>query len=491
MRLLRRAGLVLVVALAVSLVVLAGVWQRAQTSTVDEVAFERPLPIPELLTPTADETGRQVFDLRLQEGTSELVPGAQTASWGVNGPHLGPTLRASRGDRVRVQVDNRLPEATTIHWHGMHLPAAADGGPHQPIEPGGRWAPEWTIDQPAATLWYHPHPHAATEEHVYRGLAGMFLIDDPETSGSDLPDEYGVDDIPVIVQDKRIGSDGELSFSKGMISPTGRLGNTILANGIAGAFLDVDTRRVRLRLLNASGARVYAFGFDDGRAFDLVATDSGVRPERLRTDRVQLSPGERAEIVVELDPGRRVVLRSFRPDLGTDPFNGRFAGAHDTLDVLELRASRSQRPSPAVPRKLVAGDAPDPAVATRTRRFELGSQRINGRLMEMGRIDEVVEAGATEIWEVTNASGLPHNFHVHDIRFWVFERDGEPPPPAMATAKDTVLVRPGETIRFVTRFGDRADADTPYMLHCHLLEHEDRGMMGQFVVTAPQGADGS
>jgi FtsP/CotA-like multicopper oxidase with cupredoxin domain len=190
-----------------------GAWQytRADINTVGDLDFANPLRIPPVLEPDTDAQGRKVFDLDLQQGTSELVPGTTTETWGANGSYLGPTLRASRGDEVLINVNNDLTEATTIHWHGMHLPADADGNPHQPIAPGTTWSPYWRIDQPAATLWYHPHLHGQTADHVYRGVAGMFLLDDPDAP-SPLPSDYGANDIPVILQDKRFDSSGVLDM---------------------------------------------------------------------------------------------------------------------------------------------------------------------------------------------------------------------------------------------------------------------------------------
>jgi FtsP/CotA-like multicopper oxidase with cupredoxin domain len=198
-----------------------------------ELRFERPLAIPPLLEPKTDANGRKIFELDLRQGKAELLPGRRTWTWGVNGPHLGPTLRASRGDRIAMRVRNRLPEATTLPWHGMHLPAIADGGPHQMIEPGDSWEPSWRIDQPAATLWYHPHMMGSTEEHLYRGVAGMFILDDSSSADLDLPRTDGVDDIPVIVQDKRFNDDGELELSSRPISPIGALGDTEIATAPA------------------------------------------------------------------------------------------------------------------------------------------------------------------------------------------------------------------------------------------------------------------
>jgi FtsP/CotA-like multicopper oxidase with cupredoxin domain len=478
---LAAAGLVVTAVLAAGI----WIWSSIPQSNTGKLDFENELDIPPLAEPSIDESGRKVFDLRLQQGTAELLPGKPTQTWGINGPHLGPTLRGERGDEVTVNVANALRETTTIHWHGMHLPAAADGGPHQMIEPGERWSPRWKIDQPAASLWYHPHLMGETGDHVYRGLAGMFLIDDPQASALPLPSQYGVDDVPLIIQDKRIAADGSLDFSQSPISPIGRLGDEILVNATHDPYLKVTDRLVRLRLLNASTARIFNIGFADGRDFALIATEGGLLAAPERMERIQLSVGERAEIVVELEPGGETVLRSFDPDLGTNAFEGRFAGADDSFDLLEIRAERKLDDSPDLPAKLATQAGPELSEASKVRRFELGNRDINGTKMDMARIAEVVEVGATEVWEVENTSGTPHSFHVHDVRFRIIEYAGERPPPALSGLKDTVYVPPGETVRFGTAFEDYADRSTPYMFHCHILEHEDRGMMGQFVVVEP------
>jgi blue copper oxidase len=464
-------GLVLVLGLAG---IVGLVYLRSDTSNVGQLSFANQLKIPPLAEPRIDAAGRKVFDLRLQAGTSELLPGRSTPTWGVNGAYLGPTLRASRGDRVVLNMTNKLPEATTIHWHGMHLPAKADGGPHQTIAAGATWSPSWTIDQPAATLWYHPHPHGQTQEHVYRGIAGLFLLDDPEAGALALPKQYGVDDLPVIVQDKRFRSDGRLDF--------GRLGGDILINGTYNPHVEVKSRLVRLRLLNASVARSYNIGFADDRPFDLIGTDGGLLDRPYRVSRVPLSPGERAEIVAAFNPGERVVLRSFRPDLGENAFSGRFDGASDTFDLLQVRAAARLRPSPPVPARLAHHELLDEAHATTRHLTITSSSSIDGKSMDMGRIDQVVRLGATEIWEVANRGGEFHNFHVHDIQFKVLQYKGGAPPPNLSGWKDTVALPPGQSVRFITRFTDYADPSSPYMFHCHLLQHEDNGLMGQFVV---------
>jgi FtsP/CotA-like multicopper oxidase with cupredoxin domain len=471
---------------AAGLAVAAGtvLYRRAERSNVGELDFANRLAIPPLAEPTVGPDGAKEFDLRFTAGPSDLVDDGPSDTWGLNGTYLGPTVRADRGDTVRVNVTNGVDEPTTLHWHGMHLPARMDGGPHQMVEPGDTWSPEWTLDQPAATLWYHPHLHGETADHVYRGAAGMFLVDDP-AAAPDLPRTYGVDDIPLIVQDKSFDGDGDLSMGAPIGSSVGFLGDTIVVNGTTDPHLPVTTELVRLRVLNASNARVYRLGFPDGRAFWQVASDAGLLAAPHETERLQLSPGERAEIVVAVEPGEETVLRSFAPDLGLGFPGERFDGGDDTFDIVQLRAADELAPSPALPDGLAEIDAPDEPDADGTRRFDLRGNAINGREMDMDRVDQVVEVGSTEIWEVTNEQSRPHSFHPHLVHFAVLDVDGEPPPPELAGWKDTVYVPPDTTIRIIARFDDHADPATPYMFHCHVLDHEDRGMMGQFVVVEP------
>ena len=323
----------------------------------------------------------------------------------------------------------------------------------------------------------------ATEDHVYRGLAGMWILDDPEAARLPLPRTYGVDDIPLLLQDVRLDGDGRLEHSQHPISPIGRLGDELLVNGTHDPHVRVRHRLVRFRLLNASTARIYDVGFADGRRFAQIATDAGLLERPAGRARVRLSPGERAEIVARFEPGERVVLRSFAPDLGTDPYHERFSGGDDTLDLLQVRAAAELRDSPALPERLGAPARPV-GVATRTRRFELsGSSRINGRRMDMTRVDDVLRAGATEVWKVANPGATPHNFHPHGTSFRVLEAGGERPGAGLDGWKDTVYVPPGETVRLLVPAPRQAGHHAPYMLHCHLLEHEDRGMMRQFVTT--------
>lgn len=494
-RWLRRLFLLAVAVLAIVLV--GGTWIYVGTgqTNVGQLSFANPLKIPPLLEPSVDADGRKRFRLELQAGRTELLPGTSTPTWGANGSYLGPTLRAARGDRVAVDVVNTLAESTTVHWHGMRLPARMDGGPHQLIEPGTTWSPSWTVDQPAASLWYHPHLHGRTAEHVYRGISGMFLIDDEHTAGLALPRTYGVDDIPLVVQDKQFNDDGSLDMSPG--GPTGFfgldqygvLGDRILVNGTYDPYFEVSTTRVRLRVLNGSNGRSFSVGFADGRTFDHIATDSGLLAAPQRLDRVRLAPGERAEIVAEFRPGEQVVLRSFAPGLSGGFPEDRFSGADDEFDLMKIVAKDQLADSPRVPDQLPAAAPITAPEGATVRTFELASTSlINRRPMDLRRIDEVVPAGATEIWEVSNP-GIRHSFHIHEVAFRIIDVNGEPPPAYARGRKDTVYVPPGATVRLAVQFGRHTDPTAPYMFHCHMLEHEDDGMMGQFVIVEP-GTEG-
>lgn len=452
-------------------------------NTAGKVEFSNPLAIPPLAASSIDENGTRIFDLTAMAGTTGFTPGVETSTWGFNQSYLGPTIVASRGEKVRVNVTNDIDEPTTVHWHGMHLPARMDGGPHQMVQPGDTWSPEWTVDQPAASLWYHPHPHEGTEDHIEKGLAGMVILSDENERSLNLPRQYGLDDFPVIVQDRRFDSDGE--FTTGTRSFIGPIGDQVLVNGTVAPYLDVSTDVVRLRLLNASSARVFDFALDDTRGFELIASDGGLLAESVALRGIRLSPGERAEVLVPLSPGERVTLRSTPPDLGVpEPLSESNAG-DDTLDVLQLRAAAELRPLGARPVELADLERMTESDATATREFTLDGLQINGDPMDIDRIDETVELGSTEIWTVRNGMSMPHSFHVHDVQFQVLTVDGESPPPQLAGWKDTIYLEPDVQYRIIMTFTDYSDRNHPYMYHCHLLAHEDSGMMGQFVVVRP------
>ncbi len=478
---------------------LACYWLVFVRTANGRLSFDRRLRIPDQLFGTVVD-GRREFRLTVAEGLQEFLPGVQTQTAGVNGPYLGPTVRLRRGENVELIVQNNLAEMTTMHWHGMHVPARMDGTPHQRIEPGASWTASFRVNQQAAPLWYHPHPHGATGRQVYRGVSGLMWIDDETSAKLDLPKTYGVDDFPLVIQDRQFGPNGEFRFA---VTQGAVYGNTMLVNGTWNPFLSVESRLIRFRLLNGSNARIYHVGFEDERVFHQIATDGGFLDAPLPTDRVILAPGERAEILVDFSDGAEVVLKSY-PDgrfLETvaDVFGGIGSGH---LELLKFVPQPATRDSHSLPGRLNTIPRIDPSQAAKTRPMVLGGPLrvgrggrgrqggrgggvgppINGKIMDMGRIDEVVRLGDIEIWDVENRGGQPHPFHVHLVQFQILERNGQPPTGADLGWKDTVLVPTGDLVRIIMRFEGYADPQVPYMYHCHIMEHEDNGMMGQFLV---------
>lgn len=446
----------------------------------------RALPIPPVEEGTMEGDTR-VFKLTAQDGHSEVLPGKdRTRTWGFNGPFLGPTLRAHRGDKIRAEITNDLIEMTTVHWHGMQLPAYSDGGPHSPIQVGDTWKPEWDIIQPAATVWYHPHPHLATATHAYRGLAGMFIIDDDVSDGLDLPHEYGVDDIPVVIMDAKFTEDDQ--FDEKSDNTLGLLGTTPLVNGITNARFEATTRRVRLRLLNGASMRFYTLEVGE-KPFHVIATDAGLLDAPVEVDSLLLGPGERAEVIVDLEPGKDIQLRSVpRKDNFGVPTDDNAAdfGFRDSFDLLTIVGPEESAPEPAaLPATLdpAAGETPSTAGLTE-REFILNTFMINGEQMDMARVDTVIDEDARELWTVTNEnSDWPHNFHIHNARFKVVDWDGDEKMNVFNSGwKDIVNLPPKATARLLVEFGHFPDKTIPYMYHCHMLLHEDQGMMGQYVI---------
>lgn len=441
-------------------------------------SFATPLRIPPLVESEMID-GERVVHLAAQAGETELVPGTSFATMGFNGTYLGPTLRATRGERVRIHVTNNLTMPTTAHWHGMILPASQDGTPHQSIAPSETRTAAWQIDQPASTLWYHPHPHGQTELQVSRGMAGLFLVDDD--SPADLPSDYGINDIPLILQDVAVRQGGGTPGTP-TTAPIGRIGNTVIVNGTYQPHLASTESLVRLRILNASAARCYNLELSTGDSFHLVGTDGGHLPSPQPLTRLLLSPAERAEILVALPPDADLVLRSVPHELGMGRGDNITSGAEDTLDILRITGPKASTPS-ALPSALGSADLPQMRDVTVERHFTLGNTTINGKSMDMSRIDTVITAGATEMWTISNSSHRAHNFHIHGAQFAVSSRNGRTPEVQNRGLKDTVFIPRGDTVELIVPFSSFADSTTPYMYHCHLLWHEDQGMMAQYVLT--------
>ena len=340
--------------------------------------FENALHIPPEMEYRIQEDGAKEFDLYVQHGETEFYQGQVALTMGVNGSFLGPTIRAKRGERVVLNVHNELKEDTTMHWHGMHVPAEMDGTPHQNIEPSRSWTAEFNITQEAGTMWYHPHTHGNTATQVYKGIAGLFILDDENSEHLDLPDTYGVDDIPLVIQDRLFNEDGTLLYQ---IRNGAAYGDTMLVNGTVSPHLEVESRKIRFRILNGSNARIYWLGFEGGRHFQQIATDGGFLDAPVETRRVRLSPGERAEIVVDFSDGETVKLKSFPEAELLDTaaaWFGQTTNGH--FDILELRPQPATRDSHVIPERLNNIQRLDREDATTTRLMIWGGMVINGKI---------------------------------------------------------------------------------------------------------------
>jgi len=448
------------------------------------------LPIPELIDASLRE---QPVTLEAMQGHSEFFPGQLSPTLGYNGSYLGPTICVRRGSDVQISVVNSLDEPTTVHWHGLLIPGELDGGPHQMLEPGQTWQPLLPIRQPAATLWYHSHVHGRTARQVYAGLAGLFLVTDDEEKSLGLPTEYGVDDLPLVLQDREF-EDGRLMIPRGMMTAMhGRRGGNLMVNGKPNPSAKVPGKLVRLRLVNGANARSFNVSFSDQRSFHWIASDGGLLEKSLELDSLQIAPGERAEILVDFSDGRPVALET-GPDR-TAPMMGMIARAGDLIGVgggtlVRFEPQNKIESRAEIPERLSTLWRPKVSEAVRRRRFTMtmgmgmmgyrsGMLGINGRAFDMRRIDEEVRLGDVEIWEI-HSEMMAHPFHIHGVHFEVLSRNGGLPGPLDAGLKDTVLV--DGSVELLVKFTQPARA-APFMYHCHILEHEDNGMMGQFTVS--------
>jgi FtsP/CotA-like multicopper oxidase with cupredoxin domain len=428
-------------------------------------------------------------DLVIAPANLQIWPGFGTAALTINGSLPGPTIRLRKGQRFQARIHNQLPnQKLVLHWHGLLAPAGSDGHPRQEVPPGGSYEVDFPVIQDPATCWYHAHTHDLTAEHVYKGLAGLFIIDDPERDAAlGLP--TGSHDVPMIIRDWKSNASAQFNYAPSMFEHMwGFVGDRVLVNGTPDAFMPVDQGLWRLRLLNACNARVLRIGFADARPLRVFAGDGGLTGAIESVAFFDLAPGQRAELLVsfaDLAPGSTAILRSLA--FPTLPAGGGPAGPRqgDPLDIMTFRVETPATARP-IPAQLPGPAMPDPVQSARTRTFQLGvvnqQHTINLQTYALDRIDFEVPAGEVEIWQFINNTGNFHPMHVHGAYFRVFERrlnnNAQPLIPTDGGLRDTVLVRPNETVRIAIRFGSRAGE---FLMHCHNLEHEHE-MMTNFLV---------
>lgn len=449
--------------------------QRANYIPLEKAASpQNKLAIPPLLVPDSDSDTYTKYTITSQEGETAILPGEKTKTWGYNASLLGTTIILEQGKTYGVTLKNELPETTTYHWHGLNVTGPiTDGGPHAPVYPKETQEIEFTVDQPAATAWLHPHPCPDTSEQVWKGLAAMVIIRDEKESKLPLPRKYGVDDIPIILQDRSY-HDNQLDYQKDY-NVDGTLGNLPLINGTVNAYFDVTTQQVRLRLLNGANRREFRLHFSDDLRFSQIASDGGILPKPVTFTHLMLTCGERAEIIVD--------------------FKGRSVGEEVTLysddsPLVTFKIGEFEENEWMIPERLIEVEPLQPTDSTKIETTVMSGMRdfvkMDDKIFDMKRIDKQQKMGETQIWEVSNINpadiGMIHPFHIHGTQFQVISRNGRPPYANELGWKDTIGVNAEEIVRIAVKF----DVPGIFMYHCHILEHEDTGMMAQIEVIDTQ-----
>ncbi|MEJ8561126.1 multicopper oxidase domain-containing protein [Yoonia sp. GPGPB17] len=459
---------------------------------------------PLRLIPMTDLTGgiNERINLSLNTASHDFGTSVASQTFGINHSYLGPVLRVKQGQTLPFNVTNNIGDVSTIHWHGLHIPGDVDGGPHQEIEDGAVWSPDVPVVQRASMNWFHSHMHGKTAQQTYNGLAGVLLVEDDSSLDADLPKTYGVDDFTLILQDKTFDATGRMTYAlSAEVFEDGFQGDTIVVNGvIAPVAQSVPTGLVRLRILNACNARFLELSMQTGPV-TVIASDGGFLSSPVEAESILMSPGERYEVLIDMGI---VGTNALNVNWGEDAegFFANLFGGNPTTTALVLNRSADQGFTGAIPTQLANLSPPNRSDATVTRSFELqmdvgadlaalamawdnfcgnaNAMAINGQPMKMDRIDETVRKGDTEIWRIS-VDDMLHPFHIHGCSFRILSQSGATPPSYAQGWKDMVHVEEGWS-EVLVRFDYDAPDAAPYMYHCHILEHEDCGMMGQFTV---------
>jgi spore coat protein A, manganese oxidase len=431
--------------------------------------FRRDLPrIPELL-PVRRTSTADIYDVTIQQGLAEVLPGFETPIYGYEGVYPGPTIRARTGRETIVRQHNSLTFESNVHLHGGFVPAGHDGHPMDVIPAGGSFEYHYPNLQDAATLWYHDHAHGRTSHTLYFGLVAMYALEDDLERELELP--TGEYDVPLVIADHSFNRDGSFRYVENI--DVGFRGDTILVNGAVSPRMRVDRRRYRFRLLNASNSRSYSLRLGRGRRMTQIAADGGLLTRPVDRRRVPFHPAERVDLVIDFRdyaPGTELVLHNEDGEGGTV--------AVMRFDVTRGGGSEDFR----VPRRLRPREPLPDASQDRRWQFGLGfgGWQINGRDFDHDRIDARPMHGSTERWTFVNPSNRVHPMHIHGFLFRVLWRSSGPVHAGDRLGwKDTVGVLPNERVTVLAWF---APYSGKYVFHCHALEHADRAMMLQLEV---------
>ncbi|NOQ14357.1 MAG: multicopper oxidase domain-containing protein [Methyloprofundus sp.] len=460
---------------------------------------------------------------RVWKVLGKVLKGEQSVITNDDKSYLAPTIRLHKGQKVRIYLKNKLPSATILHWHGLHVPSKMDGNPMYAIANGETYVYEFEILNRAGTYWYHAHTHGLTAKHVYSGLAGLFIVSDDEEQALKLPD--GEFDVPVVIQDRNFDQQNQLQYSNHMMQRMhGFLGDQIMINGRPDFELPVATRAYRMRLLNGSNSRIYKLAWDDGTPMKVIATDGGLLERAETLPYLMLAPAERREIWVDFSDkqiGTELTLRSLEFSSGGMGMMGGGMGGRGMMggvgggelasgsdfSVLKVRVSKKASSNDVLPKQLSQikalrlADAENPQSPRRiTLSMRHMSALLNGRSYKMNDIreDEIFPVNTLQLMEFDNGfhgmggmgmMGMPHPMHLHGEQFQVVKREVKSKSGRGYSSvsegfldkgwKDTVLVMPGEKVTILKPFNDFTGL---FMYHCHNLEHEDMGMMRDLLV---------
>jgi spore coat protein A len=460
------------------------------------LSFDQPLVQPKRLT-----TSR--IRIPVKQAAVRVMPtGPLTTMWTYGGSYPGPTIVRPAGKDTKVTFVNRLPgrNSITVHLHGDHHRYQDDGQPARflirrgkaktydfPLRDGG-------TAEPAAFLWYHDHRMMDTSRNNWRGLQGMFLITDGWTKKLGLP--TGRYDVPLMVSERSLDPNNQLvpvmPHMVPMMGPMAppddaTVGDHILVNGRFAPYLNVDTHRYRLRLLNTSPFTSYDFTLSDGRPFVQVGTGNGLLPRAVVRQDILLGPAQRADVVVDFrgEIGKDVVLQSI-PRINAPAG----AAGSPSAQIMAFRVRTAVSDNSRVPVKL------RPVISMRTpkrvsavwsvglKRSSAGSEwTFDRRPYAPRNVVLKVKEGTTQLWELRNDSKMTHYIHLHEELWRTVSRDGKAPPPWERGLEDTWRLDPGERVRVMARFTDFTGV---FMIHCHMLDHEDDGLMAQFAVVNPK-----
>ncbi len=445
-------------------------------------------------TSLAFQTGPRIVQADL-EAKAGWIPfaGRQAYRYAYNNQVPGPLIEARPGDTIRIHFANSLSEATNLHFHGLHVPptGAADNS-FVMVDPGEQFQYELPLapNHPGGTFWIHPHMHGAVARQVWRGLAAPVIV---RSELDDIPEIQSAAEVLLVLQDVTLNGSGVPVDPSFMQQMTGREGTLITASGRVNPTIPIQKDGwVRLRLINASCSRFYRLHLEGHEMFQ-IASDGGSLPAPVGIEELLILPGQRAELMIEGSraPGAYRLLNlpynrgAGGMGMGMGMMGGTAAGASSTIATFTY-SGQAGRAIP-LPRKLVSVEPLPPPSQVRT--FLLGQSMgqgmmgggmgfgIDGRTFDPLRVDTHVRLGDVEDWEFINPMAMDHPMHIHTNSFQIVQPDGSVEP----AWRDVVLAPAGGRVRVRMAFQDFSGK---LMYHCHILDHEDLGMMGVLEIGA-------